>query len=524
MENNQIFQIYKKFENKKVSHYKLKNLINIGGFGAVFKSINVDNKKNYAIKMILKINIDDEENFLNECNIMKKLESINVIKYYESFKEKIENYEFYIIVMELCDLNLLEYLNKKKFINLDELREILNQFNNGLKKMFDNNIMHRDIKPENILIKYDNNKLGYIIKLSDFGLAKYLSESGYASSKVGSIFYMAPEIEFKNKYTGKADLYSIGRMLYFFKKKNYIRSNFILDDLIEKLTQLEEKRIDENEYFKHQFFKKEKERWIKYFEEPTKYDLYNYIEDEELKSIQNIFSKIENNLEIKRIDNKNEYYYGEVIKTTNTHNGVGIYLNKKNKFLYKGQFKDNKFNGKGIYYNNFGDRYEGEFKNNFANGKGIYYYNNGDRYEGEFKNYNANGKGIYYYNDGDRYEGEYEDDKKNGKGKFFYNNGDRYEGEYKNDKKNGKGKFYYNNGDRYEGEFKNNQKNGTGKFFYNNGDRYEGEYKDDKKNGTGKFFFNNGDRYEGEYKNDNRIGKGIFYYNKGNKYEWEYKE
>ena len=221
MENNeQIYQIYKKFENKKVSHYKLKNLINFGGFGAVFKSINVDDNKNYAIKMILKINIDDEENFFNECNIMKKLESINVIKYYESFKEKFENDEFYIIVMELCDLNLLEYLKKKEFISLEELREILIQFNNSLKKMFDNNIMHRDIKPENILIKYNNNnKLGYIIKLSDFGLAKHLSELGYASTKVGTIYYMAPEILDNNEYTRKADLYSIGRMLYFFKKK-----------------------------------------------------------------------------------------------------------------------------------------------------------------------------------------------------------------------------------------------------------------------------------------------------------------
>ena len=86
--------------------------------------------------------------------------------------------------------------------------------------MFDNNIMHRDIKPENILIKYNNNnKLGYIIKLSDFGLAKHLSELGYASTKVGSIYYMAPEILDNNEYTRKADLYSIGRMLYKKKKK-----------------------------------------------------------------------------------------------------------------------------------------------------------------------------------------------------------------------------------------------------------------------------------------------------------------
>ena len=161
-------------------------------------------------------------------------------------------------------------------------------------------------------------------------------------------------------------IYIVLEECYIFKKKNYIKSNFILDDLIVKLTQLEEKRINENEYF----------------EDPTKYNLNNYIEDEELIYFQNIFSKIENNLEIKRIDNKNDYYYGEVITGTNTHNGVGIYLNKTNKILYEGEFIDNKFNGKGIYYNNFGDRYEGEFIDNKFNGKGIYYYNNGDRYEG----------------------------------------------------------------------------------------------------------------------------------------------
>ena len=166
MEKNQRIEFFKKFENKNFSNYKLEKLINVGGFGAVFKSINVNNNNNCAIKMILKNNIKEKEIFLNECYIMKNLESINVIKYYENFEDKFENDEFYFMVMELCDLNLLEYLNKKMIISLDELRKILIQFNNGLKHMFDNNIMHRDIKPENILIKYDNNnKFGYIIKL-----------------------------------------------------------------------------------------------------------------------------------------------------------------------------------------------------------------------------------------------------------------------------------------------------------------------------------------------------------------------
>ena len=50
-----------------------------------------------------------------------------------------------------------------------------------------------------------------------------------------------------------------------------------------------------------------------------------------------------------------------------------------------------------MYWND-GDRYEGEWRNGKYEGKGIYYWNDGDRYEGEFRNGKAEGKGIYYYN------------------------------------------------------------------------------------------------------------------------------
>ena len=65
---------------------------------------------------------------------------------------------------------------------------------------------------------------------------------------------------------------------------------------------------------------------------------------------------------------------------------------------------EKEINNKNIYkikeYDN--GRYEGEFKDDKFEGKGIYYFNSGSRYEGEFKNGEAEGKGIYYYNDGDR--------------------------------------------------------------------------------------------------------------------------
>ena len=68
---------------------------------------------------------------------------------------------------------------------------------------------------------------------------------------------------------------------------------------------------------------------------------------------------------------------------------------------------------------NDGDKYEGEFKDDKKDGKGIYYFNsqswNGAIYVGDFKNDNREGKGIFYYKNGDRYEGEYNNDKRNSK-------------------------------------------------------------------------------------------------------------
>ena len=61
------------------------------------------------------------------------------------------------------------------------------------------------------------------------------------------------------------------------------------------------------------------------------------------------------------------------------------------------------------------EKYDGEWKNDKYEGKGIYYYKNGDRYEGDWKNGKREGKGIYYYSYGDRKMGDYLDGEEKGK-------------------------------------------------------------------------------------------------------------
>jgi serine/threonine protein kinase len=88
--------------------------------------------------------------------------------------------------------------------------------NETFKVMVNYNIVHRDIKLQNILIKYiDNEQNNFIVKLTDYGISKQITNSTICKSHVGTGFTMAPEIlEGKEKYDNRCDLWSIGVILY----------------------------------------------------------------------------------------------------------------------------------------------------------------------------------------------------------------------------------------------------------------------------------------------------------------------
>jgi len=78
-----------------------------------------------------------------------------------------------------------------------------------------NKIVHRDIKFENILVDYDPVNCNNLLKgkaptvyLTDFGFANHLDTDGKLTKKLGSRYYVAPEILFKNGYGSKVDVWS----------------------------------------------------------------------------------------------------------------------------------------------------------------------------------------------------------------------------------------------------------------------------------------------------------------------------
>ncbi|CAG9996058.1 unnamed protein product [Clonostachys byssicola] len=70
-------------------------------------------------------------------------------------------------------------------------------------------ILHRDLKPENVFLDEDNS-----VKLGDFGLSKMIKSQDFASTYVGTPFYMSPEICAAEKYTLKSDIWSLGCIIF----------------------------------------------------------------------------------------------------------------------------------------------------------------------------------------------------------------------------------------------------------------------------------------------------------------------
>ena len=213
--------------------YEKKDRLGNGGCGEVYKVLNRNDNKFYALKGIPKKPNENVNNFIkvciNEINIMKNIKSKYIVKLIENFYVK--DYEGYCIVMELCDCDLRQFLNEyyPKGLPLELINKIFLQLNDVLKKMLEKNFIHRDLKPENILIKYTNkNKKNFIIKLTDFGFSTSEIKSSIKSySKVGTKNYIAPEIENSPnfgtaQYNNKCDLFSLGIILYELYTNKYI--------------------------------------------------------------------------------------------------------------------------------------------------------------------------------------------------------------------------------------------------------------------------------------------------------------
>uniref|UniRef100_A0A667WUD9 non-specific serine/threonine protein kinase n=1 Tax=Myripristis murdjan TaxID=586833 RepID=A0A667WUD9_9TELE len=188
--------------------YSRKDLVGHGAFAVVFKGRH--RKKTdweVAIKSINKKNLSKSQILLGkEIKILKVMLLIVVVCLSP-------------IHTQYCNGgDLADYLQVKGTLREDTLRVFLQQIAAAMRILNSKGIIHRDLKPQNILLSYVGRKKSSIngirIKIADFGFARYLQSNMMAATLCGSPMYMAPEVIMSQNYDAKADLWSIGTVIY----------------------------------------------------------------------------------------------------------------------------------------------------------------------------------------------------------------------------------------------------------------------------------------------------------------------
>ena len=184
-----------------------------GSFGKVFQVRNKSTNKFYACKKISKLNMNKAQ-FQKEVDILMKMDHPNIIKLYEVFESDNSIY----LIMEECfggELfdRILKRIKKNDLYNEKEACKIMQQVIGAIEYCHNNGIVHRDLKPENLLYANEGKEENNPIKIADFGLSQNINYNKTLSSKVGTAYYVPPEI-LAGKYNEKCDIWSAGVILY----------------------------------------------------------------------------------------------------------------------------------------------------------------------------------------------------------------------------------------------------------------------------------------------------------------------
>ncbi|NXB48886.1 NEK2 kinase, partial [Leucopsar rothschildi] len=162
----------------------------------------------------------EKQMLVSEVNLLRELRHPNIVRYYDRIIDRSSTTLY--IVMEYCDggdlASLIAKCAKERHVQhfLDEsfVLRVLTQLTLALKECHrrsDGGVtVHRDLKPANVFLDSKQN-----VKLGDFGLARILHhDTSFATTFVGTPYYMSPEQMNYMSYNEKSDIWSLGCLMY----------------------------------------------------------------------------------------------------------------------------------------------------------------------------------------------------------------------------------------------------------------------------------------------------------------------
>ena len=190
-----------------VQEYDLMEHLGAGAFGVVQKVRHKSSGQIRAMKTIKKQNMYDA-NSIKEIENLMLLDHPNILKLYEFFYDN----QYLYVITEYCEGGELFDVIKERngYFSEKDAATILKSVLQAVAYCHSRHLVHRDLKPENILL--EGNSLENI-KLIDFGTGNLIAPNQKFKERLGTAYYIAPEVLKKN-YDEKCDLWSIGVIMY----------------------------------------------------------------------------------------------------------------------------------------------------------------------------------------------------------------------------------------------------------------------------------------------------------------------
>jgi serine/threonine-protein kinase len=194
-----------------VGDYQVIEILGAGGMGTVYKVKHLISERLEAIKLVLPeltANPDLMERFMREIKVQARLAHPHIASLHNALR--IDNQ--LLMVMEFVEGRTLHSILRQGVMEPPAAIDIVLQILSALEYAHAQGVVHRDIKPANIMLTPTGG-----VKLMDFGIARSASDDNpltQTGAAVGSVYYMSPEQVQGLPVDARADLYSVGVLLY----------------------------------------------------------------------------------------------------------------------------------------------------------------------------------------------------------------------------------------------------------------------------------------------------------------------
>ncbi|HMF15682.1 MAG TPA: serine/threonine-protein kinase, partial [Gemmataceae bacterium] len=195
-----------------LGHYEIREVIGRGGMGIVLRAFDEKLQRMVAIKVMapeLAATSPPRKRFLREARSAAAVRHEHVVDIHAVEERPIP----YLVMEYVSGETLQQRLDRVGPLETPEVFRLGQQIARGLTAAHERGLVHRDIKPSNILLEKGNEER---VKISDFGLARAADDVSLTQSGViaGTPMYMAPEQTLGKTIDHRADLFSLGSVLY----------------------------------------------------------------------------------------------------------------------------------------------------------------------------------------------------------------------------------------------------------------------------------------------------------------------